>query len=237
MDRWRSEITELHETLEKLQIERLKLIGLLEEHLSPDLVAELLDGSMALKLGGTRETLGVLFCDLRGFTRFTSTENPDSVVKHLNQFFHAMTTVLFKHGATLDKFIGDAILAYFKKKDEDTPALARRALACAFEMRERFADLTERWQIGKGLGLGMGLSVGEVILGHVGSGKHVDYTVVGIPVNLASRLCAVAGPGEILITEALAEALGNPKDWEPLPPQTFKGFEEPVKTYVNRKPG
>ena len=61
MDRWRSEITELHETLEKLQIERLKLIGLLEEHLSPDLVAELLDGSMALKLGGTRETVGVLF--------------------------------------------------------------------------------------------------------------------------------------------------------------------------------
>lgn len=237
MDYWQREITDLHESLEKLQIERLRLIGLLEEHLSPDLVAELISGTRSLKLGGKRATVGVLFCDLRGFTHFTASEDADEVVRHLNQFFHAMTTVLFNHGATVDKFIGDAILAYFKRKGrEGKRALAERVCACAFEMRGRFQALSGHWRAGRGLGLGMGLSLGEVILGHVGSGKHVDYTVVGSPVNLAARLCAVAGAGEILITEPLARALTNRKAWEGMPPQVFKGFEGPIVTYVNRAP-
>jgi adenylate cyclase len=237
MDRWQKEITGLHESLEQLQIERLRLIGLLEEHLSPDLVAELISGTRSLKLGGTRSTVGVLFCDLRGFTHFTANEDPDEVVRHLNQFFHTMTTALFDHGATVDKFIGDAILAYFKRRGrEGKKALAERVRACAFEMRERFQALSGRWRIGSKLGLGMGLSLGEVILGHVGSGKHVDYTVVGSPVNLAARLCAVAGAGDILITEPLALALANCKEWKAMPPQVFKGFEEPIVTYVNKAP-
>ena len=237
MDRWQHEITDLHESLEKLQIERLRLIGLLEEHLSPDLVAELLDGKSTLKLGGERATVGVLFCDIRGFTRFTRSEEPGEVVRHLNQFFHAMTTVLFNHGATVDKFIGDAILAYFKRRGrESKKALAGRVTACAFEMRERFQALSGRWRIGRALGLGMGLSLGEVILGHVGSGKHVDYTVIGSPVNLAARLCAVAGAGEILVGLDFRRLLESNAAWEQLPQQTFKGFDAPLAIFANASP-
>jgi adenylate cyclase len=231
------ETRRLQEDLERLQIERLRLIGLLEEHLSPDLVAELLSGTRSPKLGGRRATVGVLFCDLRGFTRFTATEDPDEVVRHLNQFFHAMTTALFQHGATVDKFIGDAILAFFKRRGrEGKKALAARVFACASEMRERFESLSGRWRAGRGLGLGMGLSLGEVILGHVGSGKHVDFTVIGRPVNLAARLCAVAGAGEILVPVEFRRLLGPGGAWDEMPPQSFKGFDEPVTAYALRSP-
>jgi hypothetical protein len=97
------ELKALRETVERLQIERLRLIGFLEEHLSPDLVEELLSESHSHSLGGTREHVVVFFSDLRSFTQFSALESVDSVVDHLNQFFHAMTTILFRHGATVDK--------------------------------------------------------------------------------------------------------------------------------------
>lgn len=231
---WHRELTDLHETLERLQVERFRLIGLLEEHLSPDLVSQLLDGTRQLQLGGQREHVAVLFCDLRGFTRFTAQQPPDVVVAHLNQFFHAMTTVLFRHGATVDKFIGDAILAYFRQQESTGAEVARRVVDCALEMREKFAALSVQWALGGQLGLGLGLAYGEVVLGHVGSGKHVDFTVIGSPVNLASRLCALAGAGEILATEALVSALADDAGWERLAPQTIKGFDEPVPARTNR---
>lgn len=234
MGDWQRELADLQETLERLQVERFRLIGLLEEHLSPDLVAQLLDGTRQLQLGGQRERVAVLFCDLRGFTRFTSQQPPDVVVAHLNQFFHAMTTVLFKHGATVDKFIGDAILAYFRQQESTDAEVARRVAACAFEMRDRFAALSAGWALGGQLGLGLGVAYGEVVLGHVGSGKHVDFTVIGSPVNLASRLCALAGGGEVLATEALVALLAGDAGWEPLPPLKIKGFEEPVVVRVHR---
>jgi adenylate cyclase len=225
---------DLEETIERMQIERLRLIGLLEEHLSPDLVAEILEGTRKLRLGGARETVTVLFCDLRGFTRFTSSEDPDRVVGLLNQFFHVMTTVLFAHGATVDKFIGDSIMAFFRKRDLPDRDPVAMASACAREMQIRFTALSANWEIGKSLGLGIGLSLGEVILGHVGSGKHVDFTVIGSPVNLASRLCALAGAGEILASEAFVREISKDEGWEPLQPQKIKGFDEPVSAFVTR---
>ena len=232
--RWRNDLSELQETLDKLQIERFKLIGLLEEHLSPDIVKELLEGNQPQKLGGRRETVAVLFCDLRGFTRFTAARPADEVVAHLNQFFHSMTTVLFSHQATVDKFIGDAILAFFQQRETPIGELAKNAAACALRMRESFGALSDVWHAGKALGLGMALSIGEVILGQVGSGRHVDFTIIGSPVNMASRLCALAGPGEIIVTKEFVEALGDTSGWVEMPPQQIKGFDEPVKAFANR---
>jgi adenylate cyclase len=103
-------------------------------------------------------------------------------------------------------------------------------------MQERFSGLRERWQHVGDLGLGIGLSLGEVILGHVGSGKHVDFTVVGTPVNLASRLCALASSGEILASAPFVKALDSPQGWSPLPPLTIKGFDETIQAYTSRRP-
>jgi adenylate cyclase len=101
-------------------------------------------------------------------------------------------------------------------------------------MQEKFTSLSSRWSLGSDLGLGIGLAYGEVVLGHVGSGKHVDYTVIGSPVNLASRLCAIAGAGEILATDELVRVFGTSETWEALPPQKIKGFDEPVPAFVSR---
>jgi adenylate cyclase len=130
------------------------------------------------------------------------------VAAHLSEYFEAMVEIVFQHGGTLDKFIGDALLAVWGAP-EPRPDDTIRAVAAAVAMRRSLAELNTRWR-GEGkpvLTAGMGLHAGEVFAGTIGSARRLEYTVIGDVVNVASRLCDAAEPGEILITDTVKAGL------------------------------
>ena len=161
----------------------------------------LTDPERHLRLGGENRFLTILFADLRGFTSFTESNPADKVVETLNAIFTQLTEVVFKHGGTFDKYLGDAVMAFYGAPFEQEDDV-ERALRTALEMRERFAKLMEENTLAASLGgLGIGVHAGEVIVGNIGSEQMMDYTVIGDSVVIARRLQEIARPGEILISE------------------------------------
>lgn len=159
-------------------------------------------------LGGSSRDVAVLFADVRGFTRFAERHDPPHVVATLNAVLASLVPVLTRHAGVLDKYLGDGFLAYFLPS-ADSADTAQRAVGAAHDMQEAFAGLyqSEAGRALAGLGLGIGISVGPVILGNVGSSDLMDFTVIGDTVNVAARLQASAAAGEILITDAAAAAI------------------------------
>jgi adenylate cyclase len=140
-----------------------------------------------------------------------------------------MVDVVFAHGGTLDKFIGDAIMALWGApiaRPDDADRAARAAIA----MQQRLAELNREWRRSgrREIAVGIGINVGEVFAGNIGSHRRLEYTVLGDAVNTASRLCSQAGPGEILISEPLHRALAEPPPVAPLAPLSLKGKAQPV---------
>ena len=211
----------IDEQLLGLTLENLKLRGLLEEHLGQRVTEEILGGKVSTKLGGERKRVGIMMPDLRAFTAFSDRVGPVSVVEFLNIFFRMTTACVERHGGFVDKFIGDAILAIF-----DGNAIAAMP-ACAREIVRRFDALPPP----EGLGLGIGLAAGEVILGYVGSGRKVDFTVIGSPVNLASRLSGLAKAGEILMDAEVRAALEPDAAVRSAGHSAIKGFTQPIEIF------
>lgn len=190
------------------------------------------DGRRPLR-SGVRRVVTVLFADLCGFTRLSDRLPPEAVVAMLDEFFEAMTSAAVAHGAGVDKLIGDAIMLTFGltvPKGDDTV----RALRCAAAMHHAFAALPPRWRRRYGplrVGLAIGCAQGEAVLANVGSAVRMDYTVIGTPVNLASRLTAAAGAGRTLATaEVCTAAAAAPSmlRFGPLRRLTLKGFRAPI---------
>jgi adenylate cyclase len=150
----------------------------------------------------------VLFSDIRGFTALAETMTPENVASLLSDYFSAMVEVVFRHGGTLDKFIGDAVMAQWGAPlgtDED----ADRAMAAALDMQRELASLNAKWRAeGRPeLAIGIGLNIGEVFAGNIGSDRRLEFTIIGDAVNTASRLCAAADGGEILLSDEMRRAL------------------------------
>jgi adenylate cyclase len=163
-----------------------------------------------LRLGGESRRVTVLFADIKGFVRFTESHSSAEVVEILNRIFPLLTSVIFEHGGTFDKFIGDAVMAFFgapvAQKDD-----ARRAVDAARDMQRAFTESTPALARASGeIALGIGLHTGEVIVGNIGSDKVMDFTVVGDAVNIAQRLQEEAWPGQVLLSQATYEAAGMP---------------------------
>ena len=211
----------LDEQIMELTLENLKLKGLLEEHLGKRVTDEILGGKVSTKLGGERKRVGILMPDLRNFTSFADEVGPTRVVEFLNKFFRMTTACVERHGGFVDKFIGDAILAIF-----DAHALPSMP-ACSAEILQRFNALPPP----EGLGLGIGMAAGEVVLGYVGSGRKVDFTVIGSPVNLAARLSGLALHGQVLLDKKLLAALPSKQNIQSLGRSTVKGFARGVEIY------
>ncbi len=175
----------------------------LNRYVDQDLAQVILtDPERHLKLGGETRQVTVLFADLRGFTEFAARHPASRVVETVNRVFEELTHVIFEHGGTFDKFLGDAILAFygapFSAADD-----ARRALCSALDMQARFARLQRQspdTPLADLQGLGIGVHTGEAIVGNIGSERVMDYTVIGNTVNIARRLQEAAPPGEILIS-------------------------------------
>lgn len=200
--------------------------------LSPHLVDEILNGNIELKKGGDKRLATVLFSDIRGFTSKTERTSAEAIVSMLNEYFEVMVEILFEYEGTLDKFVGDEIMAVWgaplARQDH-----ASRAVLCALDMLAALDNLNaERAREGKeSIEIGIGIATGEMIAGYMGSTQAMDYTVIGDTVNLGARLCSAAGPGEILINETTLQLVQQAVEVIALPPVRVKGKAAPVKLY------
>jgi adenylate cyclase len=159
------------------------------------------EGRHALTLGGERKTVTVLFADVVGFTRFAETAPPERIVAFLNDLFRVLTEVVFRHGGTVDKFIGDSVMAFFGAPDAQ-PDHAVRALSAAEDMHRFVEASAPAWKevYGFEARLAVGLNSGEAVVGNLGSETRMQYTVVGDTVNVAALLESLARPGQTLLT-------------------------------------
>ena len=217
-----------HEELSQRAIERKAL----ERFLSSAIVERILANPDQVHLGGENQTATILFSDIRGFTRLSGNMEPEKVVELLNEFFSEMTDLIFENGGTLDKYLGDGIMALFGApiaKPDD----ALRSAKTAIEMQVALARLNSAWESRgqQALQIGIGVNTGPVTAGNIGSSKRMDYTVIGDTVNLASRLCASAAGGQILISELTKRVLDGSFPARKLDPIFVKGKEKPVEIY------
>jgi len=183
-------------------------------------------------LGGENQTVTILFTDIRGFTRMSEHMEPHAVVELLNEYFTEMTDIIFDSGGTLDKYLGDGIMALYGAPiaKPDDPL---RATKTAMEMQRSLAALNREWE-SRGqqpLRMGVGVNTGLVTAGNIGSPKRLDFTVIGDSVNLASRLCSNAAPGQILVSESTFLQLNGRIPARRLDPIRVKGKETPVELY------
>ncbi|HET8771456.1 MAG TPA: adenylate/guanylate cyclase domain-containing protein [Gemmatimonadaceae bacterium] len=203
-----------------------------ERFFTPNLAARIASSPDAVKLGGDKRRVAVLFSDIRGFTALSESMNPDDMARLLTEYFTEMVECVFRHGGTLDKFIGDSVMAQWgapigEQDDCD------RAMHAALDMMAELDGLNARWR-DEGrptLSIGIGLNVGDVFAGNIGSDRRLEYTVIGDPVNVSSRLCGKAEAGEILLSEEFRSALGAPPPLEALPPMELKGKSQPLPVF------
>jgi adenylate cyclase len=207
-----------------------------ERYFAPNVAADIAQQSGAIRQGGERRPTTVLFSDIRGFTAIAESMGPDAIAQLLSEYFTEMVEVIFEHGGTLDKFIGDAIMALWGAPIAHTDD-PDRALRAALAMQRSIARLNERW-VAQGrpeIGVGIGINYGEVFAGNIGSHRRLEYTVIGDAVNIASRLCAEAGPGEILVSEALLGVVREQVSYDYLPEMALKGKAQVVQVYRVRE--
>ncbi|MEO8562046.1 MAG: adenylate/guanylate cyclase domain-containing protein [bacterium] len=202
-----------------------------ERYFAPQLAARIASSSGGIQLGGDKRPVAVLFSDIRGFTALSESMNPDEMASLLTEYFTEMVECVFRHGGTLDKFIGDAVMAQWGAPlgQSDDPD---RAMQAAIEMMHALARLNEHWEAqGRPrLEIGIGLNYGEAFAGNIGSERRLEFTVIGDTVNTASRLCSSAGSGEILISDEMRRALSAPPPLEESTAE-LKGKSQPVPVF------
>ncbi|MDO9513620.1 MAG: adenylate/guanylate cyclase domain-containing protein [Elusimicrobiota bacterium] len=203
-----------------------------QRYVSSQVVDELIKNPEMLNMKGKKEWLSVFFSDIRGFTSMSENMEPEEVVKILNEYLTEMTEIIFKHQGTLDKFIGDAIMAIWGAP-KYFPNHAELAVRCACEMQAKVKELCCRWESEgrKQIGIGMGINTGFVVVGNMGSASYSDYTVIGDNVNLAARLEENAPAGKILISEATYKEVKDIVEVKLLEPLSVKGKQKAVKVY------
>jgi adenylate cyclase len=200
--------------------------------LSPAIAQQVIEGRVEIRKGGELRTTTVLFSDIRGFTAMSESQPPSVVVDMLNEYFERMVEVIFKHEGTLDKFVGDEIMALFGAPVGHTDD-ALRAVWTALEMKAVLADFNrERLAAGvQEINIGIGINTGECVAGYLGSSKALEYTVIGDTVNTGSRLCSVAKAGQIIISQNTFALVRDYVDVEELPPSHVKGKSQALSIY------
>jgi class 3 adenylate cyclase len=195
--------------LEKGEIEA-KLRGDLSRFMSPQLVDAIVKGEHSLSLGGKRAQVSVVFADVVGFTPLAEAREAEQIVALLNELFSMLTEIVFRHGGTVDKFVGDCIMAVWGAPVAQDDH-AERALAAAEDMMRFLETANEEWKekYDVEIRLGIGVNSGEAIVGNIGSSKRMEYTVIGDVVNVAARLEAIAQPNQVLVSESTKELVGD----------------------------
>jgi adenylate cyclase len=212
-----------HEAATRAEFQRL---------LSPNLVDQIVSGALTLDGAGASREVTMLFADIRGFTSMSERHTPEEMVETLNNYFEFMVDVLFKHGGTLDKYVGDEIIGLFGAPVElvDAPV---RAVRCALDMLKALEEFNRtRASEGKEeLRIGIGINSGRVIAGAIGSRLSLQYTVIGDAVNMASRLCSVAKADEIIISPSTMQHCHPYVIAQQRDPVQVKGKAEPIQIW------
>ena len=229
-----AELIELNQTLEGRLAEKLvelERVSRLKRFLSPQVAELVISSGKETFLESHRREITVVFCDLRGFTAFSETAEPEEVMRVLGEFHSAMGELIFRFDGTLERFAGDSLMVFFNDPlpCPDGPA---RAVRMAVAMRARFAELGQAWwKRGHQLAFGVGIAHGYATLGKIGFEARVDYGAIGTVTNLASRLCDEAAGGQILIAQRVYAAVEPLVTAEPVGELSLKGLRRPVMTY------
>ena len=201
--------------------------------LSPNIAQRVLSGELEVKKGGQLVGECTVFnSDIRGFTPLSEGSRPEALVDLLNEYFEQMVEVLFKYEGTLDKFMGDGIMALWGAPVAH-PDDALRSVSCALEQMEALGKFN-RLRIDAGaqpLAIGIGIHTGPLVAGYIGSSKALSYTVIGDTANTSARLCGVANSGQVLVSEATLAKLNGKFVYEELPPAHLKGKEKPFRVF------
>lgn len=226
-------IREFDDKVEDLLIEDelRKVVQLFRRYVAPQVVDEILKSTgsgQTIDLSGELREVTVLFADIRNFTTIAEQMEPREVVDLLNTYLGEMTHVVFRYDGTVDKYIGDAVMAIF-----NAPVIQEDHALLAVKAAKNIQSVVTEIGLEKSekITVGVGINTGKAILGNIGTDLHLDYTVVGDAVNIASRLCRVAAPGELLISRQTYEQTKKYIIAEQRPAQKFKGKTTPVQIY------
>jgi class 3 adenylate cyclase len=208
----------------------------LEKYVGTKVSARAVQRAMNSELGGELRRVYVLFSDIRGFTRMTEQLKPEETVDVLNRMFTAMEEVITQNGGDINKYIGDAIMAYFRRPYGSEVEAAKKVLHAALRMQDKFEILNASYKVAYSypieVGLGIGITAGEAIMGNLGSNNRMEYTLIGDTVNLASRLCGIAKHGQILVNDEMAHWTELDYEMETLPPVQIKGKTGMITPYA-----
>jgi adenylate cyclase len=208
------------------------LKGVFNRYVSPRVADEILKEPERIRLGGDRREVTVLFADIRDFTSLSGRLTPEETVEILNSYFTVVTEVVFSFNGTVDKFIGDAVMGVFGSPVRSEVHL-EQGVCAALAVKGVVSELNAL-RLSRGLApirMGIGLDTGTVIVGNMGSKVRMEYTAIGEPVNMASRLTSIAKAGEILVTGRTYEAIGDNAAAERLPEVSIKGAPLAVEPY------
>lgn len=206
--------------------------------LSPKLVEQLVSGQLHLEKVGELREVSMLFSDIRGFTAMSEKSKATEIVAMLNEYFEQQVDILFRYNGTLDKYVGDELIGLFGAPVAQ-PDAAWLAVQCALDMQIALRQFNEE-RVKKGLDpvhIGIGINTGMVVSGMIGSSRTMQYTVIGDAVNTAARLCSLAKPGEIIVSETTLAAVASKVEVIALPPTKVKGKAQALRIYnvIGRK--
>jgi adenylate cyclase len=213
--------------------QRLRTSGMFKRFLDPRVVTDLIErGEIDHRSSAESREVTVLFSDIRGFTTLSEQSSAEDVVALLNGYFSKQVEVIFRHGGTLDKFIGDAIMAFWGAPVASANH-AEQAVAAAIDMSAALEELRgQLGALGAELDIGIGIHSGRAVVGFIGSNDRLDYTVIGDTVNLSSRIEGLTkGIARVLVSEATRDAVGDAFDWRDCGSHKVKGREAPVRLY------
>ena len=229
-----AELANWNKTLEQRvadQLGEIERMGRLRRFLSPQVADLIVASGMEKLLQSHRGEITALFCDLRGFTRFSETSDPEDVMVLLRDYHAVIGQIIIKYSATLEHFAGDGVMMIFNAPVPiDKPQL--QAVRMALEMRDAMGTFTQKWRrLGHDIGFGIGISHGFATLGTIGFEGRFDYAAVGTVSNIASRLCDEAKPGQILISPRVLMAVEDTMKVELVGELTLKGIQRPMTAY------
>ena len=213
------------------QVGQVERLGRLKRFFSPQLAELIVTGGAADPLQTHRVEVTVAFLDLRGFTAFAESAEPEEVMGVLREYHAEMGRLILEHEGTLERFTGDGMMIFFNDP-VPVPDAPERAIRMAVAMRERVQQLDVGWRKrGYDLGLKIGIAQGYATIGAIGFEGRWDYGAIGTVTNLAARLCGEAGSSEILVSRRVGGAVEDLASLEPLEPLALKGFARPVPAF------
>jgi class 3 adenylate cyclase len=213
------------------QVGEIERMGRLRRFLPPQVADLIVASGTEKQLESHRREITALFCDLRGFTGFSESSDPEDVMTLLRDYHAAIGEIIVKYNGTLERYAGDGVMVVFNDPiPVDNPAI--QAVHMALEMRDAIGALTEKWRrLGHDIGFGIGIAHGFATLGTIGFEGRFDYAAIGTVSNVASRLCDEAKPGQILISPRVLMAVEDAVTVEPVGEFELKGIRRPIAAY------